>query len=185
MILYGINKQDNYALVHKKATIERREICPWSLSRVLSRDCPNHPNGVYVHSLSLSLPSSAVKILLCLLLIGFIPVCKIGLVGDFVINIPECILRFRCIFLGVHVLSNFLRHSDNCGYLLPSAFATSIAYPPSPQLMLRINRRQDGALMFYCVLGEPYTAKGSPRLLAIWGLGGPHMSHISSPPSSL
>ena len=28
--------------------------------------------------------------------------------------------------------------------------------------------------MFYRVLGEPYTAKGSPRSLAIWGLGGPH-----------
>ena len=55
---------------------------------VFSRDCPNHPNGIYVQSLSLSLPSSAVKIFLCLLLIGFIPVCRIGLVGDFVIKYP-------------------------------------------------------------------------------------------------
>ena len=89
-----------------------------------------------VHSLLLSLPSSAVKILLCLLLIGFTPVCRIGLVGYFVINIPECIiLRFRCTFLGVRVFSNFLHHSDNCGYLLPSdfAFTTPIVYPPSPQ----------------------------------------------------
>ena len=59
-----------------------------SFPRVLSRDCPNHPNGIYNQ---LSLPPSAVKILLCLLLIGFISVYRIGLVGDLVINIPECI----------------------------------------------------------------------------------------------
>ena len=46
--------------------------------------------------------------------------------GDVVINILECILRFYCIFMGVHDLSDFLRHSDNCGYLLPSAFASDI-----------------------------------------------------------
>ena len=53
IILYSINKQDNYALVHKNATIERREICPWNLPRVLSRDCSNHPNGIiYVATFS-------------------------------------------------------------------------------------------------------------------------------------
>ena len=114
--------------------------------------------------------------MLCSLLVVSSPrVCRIGLVEDFVINIPECIypdiLRFRCIFLGVRVFSNFLCHqSGNCGYLLPSAvaFTTPIAYPPS----IQCNGCQDGALVFYHVLGEPYTAKGSPRSLAIRGLGG-------------
>ena len=35
--------------------------------------------------------------------------------------------------------------------------------------------------MFYRVLGEPYTAKGSPRLLAIMGLGGPRITSNFGP----
>ena len=35
--------------------------------------------------------------------------------------------------------------------------------------------------MFYRVLGEPYTAKWSPRSLAIWGLRGPHITSDLGP----
>ena len=161
-------------LVHKNATMEI-EICPWNLPRVHSRDCPNHPNGIIICTFSfVESPIICCEnfVAFACLSIGFIPVCRIGLVGNFVINIPGCILRFRCIFLGVHVLSDFLRHSDNCGYLLPSAFAftTPIAYPPSPQCFESMDVKTE--LMFSRVLGEAYTAKGSPRSLAIWGLGG-------------
>ena len=42
--------------------------------------------------------------------------------------------------------------------------------------MFQLNGRQDGALMFYYVLGEPHTAKGSPKSLANCGLGGLHIT---------
>ena len=76
IILYSINKQDNYTLVHKNATIERREICPWKLPRVLSWDCPNHPNGICTFSFVVESP-----IICCenVFTVGFIPVCRIGL----------------------------------------------------------------------------------------------------------
>ena len=81
----------------------------------------------------------------------------------------ECILYFRCIFLGVRVLSDFLCHSDNSGYLLPSAFAfaftTPIAYPSSPHCFKSVDVKTKR-------LGEPYTTKECPRSLEIWGLGG-------------
>ena len=40
--------------------------------------------------------------------------------------------------------------------------------------MLQINGRQDGVFVFYYT-NAPYTAKETPRSLAIWGLGGPNI----------
>ena len=45
---------------------------------------------------------------------------------------------------------------------------------PAVTSVLQVNGRQNRALMVYRVLGEPYTAKESPRSLAIWGLGSPY-----------
>ena len=143
-----MNKQDNYALVHKNATIERKEIWPWKLPRVLSWDCPNHPNGICTFSFFES-PIICCENFAVFAAYRFHPRVQHRSAGGL------CILRFRCIFLSVCILSDFLRNSNNCGYFLPSAFAftTPIVYPPSRRSTLSHSTLHVSFRLLHCLRG--------------------------------
>ena len=111
--------------------------------RVDHQNCPNHPNGANVHCLLLSLPSqSAVKISLCSLHIGFIPV-----------NVQNRSCGGLC-------------HK----YPISFAILTTVGICYLVLWLLQHPQRTHRHLNASC--GKPYTAKGSLRSLAIWGQGG-------------
>ena len=99
-------------------------------------NCAN-PLKWHIHSLSLSLPSSAVEIFAAFAAyIGFISM------GDIVINIAYFA------FAASSWAFTSSRHSDNCGYLLSSDLLSQhgvIAVTSMPQN----GGRRDGALMFH------------------------------------
>ena len=121
-------------------------------------------------------------------LVGIVPIHSNSIIIQSLSqNLLATFAAYR-LYLHVHAFAvsawafTTFRDSDNCGYFLSMLLQYGILAVTS---MPQNNGHQDGALVLPVDKSmsqeEPYTAKGSPRSLAIWGLGGPHITSDLSP----
>ena len=125
------------------------------------------------------------KILLRLLLICFISMCRIGLVGDVVININVYFAFAVSSWVFTSFPISFAILTTVGTYylmllLLQHPWRTRRHFNASNQWMSRWSAHVLPANKSVSY-GEPCTAKGSLRSLAIWGLGGPHITSDLGP----